>query len=142
MGRCENKTILVTGAASGIGAAASRLLAGEGAKVMLADVDGDAAGKIAGEIGGSAASTAIDVTSQVSWNEAVATTIDVLGGWNVLVNCAGILRRGTIEDTPYDMWHDVIDVNLTGTWRGCRLAVEHMGQHGGGGIINMSSVSG
>jgi 3(or 17)beta-hydroxysteroid dehydrogenase len=142
MGRCDGKLALVTGGGSGIGAATARQMAQDGAKVMLADVNAEAARKVAEEIGEGAYATALNVTDQASWDAAVKATLDALGGWNVLVNCAGILRRGTIESTPLATWHEVIDVNLTGTWRGCRAAVAYMREHGGGGIVNLSSVSG
>ena len=142
MGLCEGKIAMVTGAGSGIGAATARLLAREGAQVMLADVNVEAAGNVAGEIGKGAANCALNVTDQTSWEAAMKATVKAFGGWNVLVNCAGILRRGTVETTSIETWHEVIDVNLTGTWRGCRLAVKHMRENGGGGIINLSSVSG
>lgn len=142
MGRCEGKRALVTGGGSGIGAATARLLVHDGAQVMLADRDLDAARSVAADIGAGAHATELQVTDQKSWDAAVKATLEALGGWDVLVNCAGILRRGTIESTPSDIWHDVIDVNLTGTWRGCRAAVAHMRDNGGGGIVNLSSVSG
>ncbi len=139
--RCLGKRALVTGAASGIGAATARLLAGEGARVMLADVDEAGAAHVAGAIGEAASSTSLDVCRADSWSAAAATTVSRLGGWNVLVNCAGILRRGTIETTTLAAWHQVLDVNLRGTWLGAREAVRHM-QGAGGVIVNLSSVSG
>ncbi len=142
MGRVDGKVALVTGGGSGIGAATARMLAGEGARVMLADVDAAGADRVAAEIGENAASARLDVTKNDDWERVAAETQKVFGGWHVLVNCAGILRNGTVEDTTLEDWHQVIDVNLTGTWRGCRLAVAHMRDHGGGSIINLSSVAG
>ncbi len=145
MARCKGKVALVSGAASGIGAATARLLAGEGARVMLADIDASAAAAIAAEIGPAAASVALDVRAQPSWDAASAATVAAFGAWDVLVNCAGILRRGTVEDTSLAAWRETIAVNLTGTWRGCRAAVAHMGRSQighGSAIVNLSSVSG
>ncbi len=142
MARCDGKVALVTGGGSGIGAASARLLAAEGAKVMLADIEADAAAGIAREIGDAAAAVALDVTSGESWDAAAGATVEAFGGWNVLVNCAGVLRRGTVESASVAQWREVIDVNLTGVWRGCRLAVAHMKDRGGGSIVNLSSVSG
>ena len=141
MGRCDGKRALVTGAASGIGAATARLLAGEGACVMLADIDEEGAAHVAGTIGEAVSSTFLDVCSAESWATAVAATVQRFGGWDVLVNCAGILRRGTIEETTLETWHEVLDVNLRGTWLGAREAVRHM-EGTGGVIVNLSSVSG
>ncbi len=142
MGRVAGKVALVTGAASGIGAATALMLAAEGGRVMLADVDESGAARVASEIGDGAASAGLDVTRNDSWRHVVDTTVAAFGDWHTLVNCAGILRQGTVEDTTLEDWHQVIDVNLTGTWRGCRLAVEHMRNHGGGSIVNLSSVAG
>ena len=142
MTRCEGKVALVSGAASGIGAATARLLADAGARAMVADIDADAAAAVAADIGPAAASVALDVRAQPSWDAACAATVAAFGAWDVLVNCAGILRRGTVEDTSLAAWRETLAVNLTGTWRGCRAAVAHMGRHGGGVIVNLSSVSG
>lgn len=142
MGRVDDKVALVTGGGSGIGAATARILADEGARVMLADIDDKAAADVAAAIGDVATSSRLDVTKQDDWDRVVAETLETFGGWHVLVNCAGILRRGSIEGTSLEEWYQVIDVNLTGTWRGCRLAVAHMRENGGGSIINLSSVSG
>jgi len=141
MGRCDGKVALVTGGASGIGAASARMLAGEGAKVMLADTNEAAGRAVAEAIGAAAGFIALDVTQQTVWERAVAGTIDAFGGWDVLVNGAGILHHGSIEDcTPGD-WRLMMDVNVTGTWRGCRLAVAHM-KAAGGSIVNLSSIAG
>ena len=120
MARCEDKVALVSGAASGIGAATARLLAEEGARVMLADIDADAAASVAGGIGAAASSVALDVRAQSGWDAASAATLAAFGAWNLLVNCAGILRRGTVEDSSLAAWRETIAVNLTGTWRGWR----------------------
>ena len=109
---------------------------------MLADVDEAGAASVASEIGDGASAARLDVTQNEDWRRVAEATVSAFGGWHALINCAGILRQGTIEDTTLEDWHQVIDVNLTGTWRGCRLAVEHMRDHGGGSIVNLSSVAG
>ena len=141
MGRCDGKVALVTGGASGIGAASARMLAAQGAQVMIADRDTANGKAVAAEIGSNAAFVALDVASQDSWDTAVAATITAFGGWNVLVNCAGILRHGSIESETMDDWRQTMEVNVKGTWRGCKLAVAHM-KAGGGSIVNLSSIAG
>ena len=141
MGRCDDRIALVTGGASGIGAAAARLLAAEGARVMIADRDAEGGARVAAGIGGRAASVALDVADAASWETAVAATLKAFGGWNVLVNSAGILRHGSVESETLEDWHTTMDINVKGTWRGCRLAVAHM-KAGGGSIVNLSSIAG
>lgn len=141
MGRCSNKIALVTGGASGIGAASARMLAEQGARVMVADRDESNGARVADEIGEGAAFVALDVADQGSWEHAVATTQEAFGGWNVLVNCAGILRHGSVESESLDDWNHVMEVNVKGTWRGCKLAVANM-KETGGSIVNLSSIAG
>jgi len=141
MGRCDGKVALVTGGASGIGAACARMLAQQGARVIIADRDEAGGRKVAGEIGDAAGFVALDVASQASWDAAVAATLEAFGGWNVLINCAGILRYGSIESETMDDWRQIMEINVKGTWRGCKLAVTHM-KAGGGSIVNLSSIAG
>lgn len=141
MGRCKDRIALVTGGASGIGAASAKLLAAEGAKVMIADRDAGKGAQVAREIGEAAASVALDVADAASWEAAVAATLDAFGGWNVLVNSAGILRHGSIESESLEDWRAIMEINVKGTWRGCRLAVAHM-KETGGSIVNISSIAG
>ena len=139
-GRVGGKVALVTGGASGIGAATARVLVGEGASVVLTDVaDGYS---VAAGIGENARFHPHDVTLDQSWTETVAFTIDTFGYLDVLVNCAGIFPSGSIEDTTLSAWQQVLDVNLKGTFYGCRQAVRHMKDDRGGSIVNLSSVSG
>jgi NAD(P)-dependent dehydrogenase (short-subunit alcohol dehydrogenase family) len=142
MGRVDGKVALVTGAASGIGAATAQVLASEGARVIAADIDAAKAAASVAAFNGAARAVALDVTDDTAWAQAVATAQADFGGFDILVNCAGILERGTIADTEMASWNRVIDVNVTGTWRGCHHAVGHMKEHGGGAIVNISSVAG
>lgn len=141
MGRCKDRIALVTGGASGIGAASARLLAAEGAKVMIADRDAEKGAQVAREIGASAKSVTLDVADAASWEAAVAATLKAFGGWNVLVNSAGILRHGSVESESLEDWRAIMEINVKGTWRGCRLAVAHM-KETGGSIVNLSSIAG
>ncbi len=141
MGRCNDRIALVTGGASGIGAAAARLLAAQGARVMIADRDAEKGVKVAREIGAAAQSVRLDVADAASWEAAVAATLEAFGGWTVLVNSAGILRHGSIESESLEDWRQIMEINVKGTWRGCKLAVAHM-KEAGGSIVNLSSIAG
>jgi 3(or 17)beta-hydroxysteroid dehydrogenase len=137
--RVKDKVCIVTGAASGLGAASARLLAGEGARLVLADID-DAPGEaLAAEL-----STAIyrhcDVTSEADWRALFDAAQEAYGGVDVLVNNAGIAVMATIESTSLEQWERVQTVNSTSIFLGCKHAVAAM-KAGGGSIINMSSMA-
>lgn len=142
MARLKGKRALVTGGASGIGRAACRTLAGEGARVMVADIDAAGSAKTVADIGAAAASVSLDVTDEAQWQAAVAETVAQFGGLDILVNCAGIGFAGDFWDTTLDDWNRIIAVNLTGTFLGCKHAVGAMRNSGGGSIVNLSSIAG
>lgn len=131
------KVALVTGAASGIGAEASRLLAAHGAKVVAADQNLAGALQVA-DVGG--LGLAMDVTSESDWTRAIAETVAKFGGLDVLVNCAGIELVRSIADTSLEDWRRVMSVNLDGVFLGTRAALGAMRK--GGSIVNISSVAG
>ncbi|MBS0338055.1 MAG: SDR family NAD(P)-dependent oxidoreductase, partial [Proteobacteria bacterium] len=139
MDTLKGKVVLITGAASGIGAEAARLLAAHGAKIAAADLDGPGARRTAEETGGHA--IAMDVTSEADWARAVAETVSTLGSLDVLVNCAGIELLKSISDTSFADWRRVMSVNLDGVFLGTRAAIAAMGKRGGS-IVNISSVAG
>jgi len=146
MQRLSDKTALVTGAASGIGRAVAERLASEGARVAVADFNRDAGIAAADAIGDAALFVDLDVTSEESWQAAMAAVRDAFEGLDILVNSAGIIDLKSIEDTSLAEWRRVMAVNLDGTFLGCRFGVQAMkgsgGDGGGGSIVNMSSVSG
>jgi len=139
--RLDGKFALVTGAASGIGMAVARRLADEGARVALCDIDRAGMERAARYAGHGAICVELDVTSEASWETAMAQVRDAFDGLDVVVNSAGIIDIKSIEDTSLEDWRRVMAVNLDGTFLGCKFAVDAM-KESGGSIVNMSSVSG
>ncbi len=142
MGRVANKIALVTGGASGIGLAAAKLFAEEGATVAIADRDAAAAQSAVAAIGQRASLYRLDVTSESDWIAATDTVVRDHGRLDVLVNCAGVALLKDVEATTLEEWHTLMAVNLDGTFLGCKHAVRVMKERGGGSIVNMSSVAG
>lgn len=146
MGRVDNKTALVTGAAQGLGAATARLLAREGAKVVLTDINLDGAGRQAREINARLAGRAIaleqDVTDEAAWQRVFVEAERVFGGLQVLVNNAGIGALGNVEQETYENWKRVHAIDLDSVFLGCKYGIPLIARSGGGSIINVSSISG
>jgi 3alpha(or 20beta)-hydroxysteroid dehydrogenase len=134
---------LVTGGAQGLGAGMAQALAAAGAKVMIGDVQDDLARETAEGIG--ALSTRLDVTDEQSWEAAVAATIQQLGGFDVLVNNAGIEISGLIVDIDAGDLKKMLEVNVLGTALGIKHALKAMRPDGpagkGGAVVNVSSVA-
>ncbi|MEE8601504.1 SDR family NAD(P)-dependent oxidoreductase [Euzebya tangerina] len=144
-GRLEGKVAVITGAASGIGAASARLFAAEGAKVVLSDLPGEALeAEAAGirEAGGTAVAIAADVTSLEQCDALAAGAAEAFGPVDVLYANAGIAGTGTVADCDPAMWDTVIAVMLTGVWYSQRAIVGQMIESGGGSVINQASVGG
>lgn len=142
MGRVQGKVAVVTGAASGVGREDALLLAAEGAKVVLTDVNEEAGRAVAKEIGDAALFVRHDIASEDGWKDVMAKTEETFGGLDVLVNNAAILLYGNIEDTDLATWQKVQRINSDGYFLGCHYGVIAMKKRGGGSIINMSSISG
>ena len=140
--RLTGKVALISGGARGMGAEEARLLAREGARVVLGDVL-DAEGKaVEGQIraaGGEGTYLHLDVTSESDWEAAVATAERLYGKLDVLVNNAGIGGGNRIEQTTVDEWDRMMAVNAKGVFLGTRAAIPAMRRAGGGSIINISS---
>ena len=142
MGRVEGKVALVTGAASGLGAAAAAMLAAEGARIVAGDLDVEKARVGLQALGDKVLPIRQNVTLEGDWAEAVETTVKQFGRLDILVNAAGILLLGDIEAISLADWRQAHAVNLDGSFLGCKYGVAAMKEAGGGSIINMSSVSG
>ncbi|MCY0096278.1 SDR family oxidoreductase [Hoeflea ulvae] len=134
------KTALITGASRGIGEAASRILAGYGANVVLAARSTRDTARIAAEIGDKAIAVTCDVAQYIDVENAVKLAVDSFGGLDFLVNNAGVIDPiARIEDSDPEAWDQVVDINFKGVYHGLRAAIPVMKKRGGGVIINISS---
>jgi 2-keto-3-deoxy-L-fuconate dehydrogenase len=141
MSRFQQRVILVTGAASGIGAAVARALASEGARVVLADLDGAGAERVAGELGsGGALGLQLDVRREEHWERVLEAAEGTFGRLDGLVHCAGISAGSPLVDTALSEWRRVLETNLDGAFLAVRAALRRMG--GGGSIVLIGSASG
>jgi NAD(P)-dependent dehydrogenase (short-subunit alcohol dehydrogenase family) len=143
-GRLAGRTALITGAGSGIGRETALLFASEGANVVAADRDGDAARATAATIadaGGRAHAVLVDVSQAAAVASAVTEAERAFGALHVLFNNAGIFpdEDGLPVDTPETVWERVIDVNLKGVFLGCKYGIPALLRAGGGSIINTAS---
>ena len=142
MKRFENRTVIVTGGARGMGASHARGFIAEGANVVIADVVDQEGQSLADELGGRAIFSRLDVTSEADWAATVTAAENAFGPVSVLVNNAGIVHFARIADTEPADWSRVIDINLTGTYLGIRALASSMRKAGGGAIVNISSGAG
>jgi cyclopentanol dehydrogenase len=137
--------VLVTGGARGQGAEEARLMAKEGAKVVLGDILDDQGRQVESEIaedGLDATYMHLDVTLANDWASAVDTAVRKYGGLHVLINNAGILIRKGIEETTEEEWDLIMGINVKGVFLGTKHAIPAMRNSGGGSIINISSTAG
>jgi NAD(P)-dependent dehydrogenase (short-subunit alcohol dehydrogenase family) len=141
MNRTQDKVALVTGGASGIGFATAMLLAREGARVVIADIDRTAGERAAAALDERGAFQALDVTDEAQWIAATDATVRQHGRLDILVNNAGIALSQDFETTTLDDWRRLMAVNLDGVFLGCKQAVRVMKERGGA-IVNLSSVAG
>ncbi len=141
--RFEGRRALVTGSAKGIGAAIATRLATEGARVVIADIDTARATETAIGIGEHAMTATLDVTSPASWEAALVSATDAWGGLDILVNNAGIAGRSAPSwELSVEEWQQVIDIDLTGVYLGCRTLLPGMIERGYGRIVNIASIAG
>jgi meso-butanediol dehydrogenase / (S,S)-butanediol dehydrogenase / diacetyl reductase len=136
----QDRVVVVTGAASGMGAASAGEFAAGGAKVVVVDRNAELAEEVAGRLGGVA--VAGDVSSSEFCDAVVANAINWYGRVDVLVNAAGVIVRAAGEDTTDEQWHHIMAVNVTGTFFMCRAAIRMMKPAGRGAIVNFGSIWG
>jgi NAD(P)-dependent dehydrogenase (short-subunit alcohol dehydrogenase family) len=146
MGRVQNKIALVTGAAQGLGAATARLLAHQGAKVLLTDINVQGAEWRAAEINalhpGSTEALEQDVTDENQWIRVIESARSRFGGLHILVNNAGVGSVANIEEETLDNWRRVHAIDLDSVFLGSKHAIPLIAASGGGSIVNISSISG
>lgn len=134
----DGKRLLITGAASGIGAALSRMCVERGAHVVLVDIDAGVE-QLAGELGGHA--HVADVADRRSAESVVPAAAEQLGGLDGLANVAGVHRKGDASDTPDDLWDLVLGVNLNAPFTWSRAAIPILIENSGGAIVNVASIA-
>jgi 3-oxoacyl-[acyl-carrier protein] reductase len=140
----DGKVVVITGGAGGLGLAMARRVLAEGGKVVITDISREALDAAITDLGGGTAVTGIEAraSSPDDVDAVVAHAVATFGRLDVWVNNAGITRDATMRKMPVEDFDLVIDVHLRGTWLGTRAAADWMRDHGGGSVINVSSISG
>ncbi|MCB5290814.1 glucose 1-dehydrogenase [Arthrobacter sp. SO3] len=142
MGRLDGKVALVSGGARGIGAAIAKHFLDEGARVVVGDVLDEAGRQLAGQLGNGVRFVHLDVTEPTDWESAVNESVTAFGSLSILVNNAGMVNFGRIDEYPHELWARIIDVNLTGVFNGIQAAAPSMKRGAPASIINISSIAG
>lgn len=142
MKKMDGKVFVITGGCSGMGAAMAKDFVSRGAKVAVFDVDDAKGEKLAAEVGKSLAYYKVNVTSKKQIQEAVDDVEEKFGPLTSLVNSAGVSKMVPFLESSEELWDLTLNVNLKGTFLCCQVAIEKMLKHGGGEILNMSSLSG
>jgi 3alpha(or 20beta)-hydroxysteroid dehydrogenase len=140
--RLEGKVALITGGARGIGAAIARRFAEEDARVLITDVELPAAQLVADELGGDAMAHPLDVSSEPDWAAVRSWALDAHERIDVLVNNAGLFLAASLADTTLEDFRRLQEVNQIGVFLGMRTIAPVMATHGGGSIVNVSSIAG
>ncbi|MCB1674714.1 MAG: SDR family oxidoreductase [Halioglobus sp.] len=140
-GRVAGKVAIVTGASRGVGKADAELLAAEGARVIMTDVNEEAGRAVAAQIGDAATFIKQDVSSESDWQSLVGTVEKDFGQLDILVNNAAILEFGDVISASYESWQRIFRINADSVFLGIKSALPLLEKSGGGSIINMSSSS-
>lgn len=138
----QGRTVIITGGARGIGAAITRVMADEGAHVVVTDILDDDGKALDQELGAHAIYQHLNVTDERQWHDVVAAAEKTFGPVSVLVNNAGIVEFGHIDEQSPESFRRVLDINLTGAWLGMRAVIPSMRRAGDGCIVNISSTAG
>lgn len=142
MGQLDGKTVIITGAAQGMGAVHARRCVEEGARVVLTDLQVNAGQALAAELGDGVRFVEQDVTSESDWDRVVDEATTQFGGIDGLVNNAAIWwTKPVLEEDAANMMK-MLEVNVIGTWQGVRKVAPKMAERGGGSIVNLSSIAG
>jgi 3(or 17)beta-hydroxysteroid dehydrogenase len=145
MDRVKGKVAIITGGGGGLGKAQAVLLAKEGAKIVVTDLDEANGQGVAEEIkenGGEAIFIRHDVSSEAQWKSVIKETLEKFGKLDILVNNAGVIIFKNIRDTSLEEWRWLMSINLDGVFLGTKYAMEAMKKSGGGSIVNISSAAG
>jgi NAD(P)-dependent dehydrogenase (short-subunit alcohol dehydrogenase family) len=140
--RLKNKTVIITGAGTGIGRACALALAKESANVVLVGRRRELLDDVAREIGEAALAISADVSQKADIDRVLDQTTGRFGSVNVLLNNAGVMYPGTAEQITEEQWDQTFNLNVRGLWLFSRAVLPHMRKAGGGSIINMASVLG
>jgi len=140
--RLEERVAIVTGGAAGIGAAIARAFYDDGASVVVADIDGQAAQRASESLGARAAAMPLDVTREADVRRVVDATLARFGRLDILVNNAGIIRKAYVKDMSEETWDAVVDVNLKATFLCSKAVLPAMIEARRGRIINIASIAG
>lgn len=141
MNRLKGKSAIITGAGSGIGRAIATRFVEEGAGVLVADINLEAARTVTDELGDSAIAFALDVTKAEKFEKAIHKVVELWGSLDILVNNAGVGVAAQTPDTSEEDFQRVMDVSVKGTFLGMKYAIPEMRKHRSGCIINMSSIA-
>ena len=144
-GRTQGKVVVVTGGAQGIGRGCADLLASEGARVVIADIqapEGEAAAAAIRAAGGDAVFVQTDVVQEDQCARLMSAAVSTYGGLHAVVNNVGWFPRATLEETTTDLWEQVLNVNLRSAFYCCKHAVPYLRAAGGGSIVNIGSING